>query len=101
MVGATLLTVTWNVACAESAGLVPSPPSVPRTVTAPVRDAKGNPSYRTACYPSLAEADGGTVLAVWWETGPFGSRIGYARFNRACLEGGGDRAGGSDKGKRP
>ena len=71
--------------------------STPRTVTTPTTvnpatakpDAKtsqGGLSYRTACYPSLAQCDDGTILMVWWETGDFGSRLGYARFNRAWVE---------------
>jgi hypothetical protein len=59
--------------------------SSPRTITEPTLDGTGVPSYRSACYPSLAQADDGTILVVWWETGAFGSRIGYARFGQEWL----------------
>lgn len=60
--------------------------SQPQVITQPViKD--GQPSYKTACYPSAAQANDGTILIVWWETGAFGSRIGYARFARAWLAG--------------
>lgn len=59
--------------------------SQPKVLTKPVIDKDGQPSYRTACYPSAAQADDGTILIVWWETGNFGSRLGYARFPRSWL----------------
>jgi hypothetical protein len=59
--------------------------SPPQTITSPQRDGKGNLSFQTACYPSIAQAADGSVLVVWWETGAFGSRIGYARFTRQWL----------------
>jgi predicted neuraminidase len=57
--------------------------SRPRTIAEP--EPGKAPSVRTTCYPSIAQANEGTILIVWWETGTFGSRIGYARFNRAWL----------------
>jgi predicted neuraminidase len=54
--------------------------SSPKTITEPTRNEQGGLSYQTACYPSIAQADDGSILVVWWETGPFGSRIGFARF---------------------
>jgi len=62
--------------------------SPPRTITEPEVDEKGELSYRTACYPSIAQADDGTIVVVWWETSAAGSNIGLARFNRAWVVGG-------------
>jgi lysophospholipase L1-like esterase len=60
--------------------------SPPRTITEPEVDEKGELSYRTACYPSIAQADDGTAVVVWWETSAAGSNVGLARFNRAWVE---------------
>jgi hypothetical protein len=60
--------------------------SPPRTITEPEVGEKGELSYRTACYPSIAQADDGTAVVVWWETSAAGSNIGLARFNRAWVE---------------
>ncbi|MBI3922187.1 MAG: exo-alpha-sialidase, partial [Armatimonadetes bacterium] len=60
--------------------------SPPRTLTEPTADAKGELSFRTACYPSAAQAKDGTIVVVWWETSAAGSNIGLARFNRAWVE---------------
>jgi len=61
--------------------------SSPKTITEPTREQGGGLSYRTACYPSIAQAQDGTILVVWWETGSFGSCVGVARFSRAWLDG--------------
>lgn len=59
--------------------------SQPQIITEPKVGKGGKPAFRTACYPSAAQAEDGTILVVWWETGDFGSRLGYARFGRAWL----------------
>lgn len=55
--------------------------SAPQTITEPAVDPLGKRSFQTAAYPSIAQARDGTILVAWWETGAFGSRIGYARFS--------------------
>jgi lysophospholipase L1-like esterase len=60
--------------------------SPPRIITEPTLDAHGKPDFERACYPSLAEAADGTILAVWWERTVEGvNSLGYARFNRAWV----------------
>ncbi|MBI3852070.1 MAG: VCBS repeat-containing protein [Verrucomicrobia bacterium] len=59
--------------------------SVPRTIAEPVMD-KEQPSFKTACYPSAAQADDGTIVLSWWETSGAGSNVRMARFNRAWVE---------------
>lgn len=66
--------------------------TAPRTITEPAVDERGHRSFQTAAYPSIAQARDGTVLVVWWETGAFGSRIGFARFSRVWLDQAGGRA---------
>jgi hypothetical protein len=59
--------------------------SAPRTIVEPTRDESGKLSFETACYPSAAQADDGTIVMIWWETGDFGSRIRGARFSPAWV----------------
>jgi len=59
----------------------------PRILAEPEIDTDGNPSWIFGCYPSLAEAADGTILAVWWQRTSAGvNSLRYARFNRAWLE---------------
>jgi hypothetical protein len=60
--------------------------SQPLTLTEPNKGGSSKLSFKTACYPSAAQADDGMILVVWWETGTFGARLGYARFERSWLE---------------
>lgn len=60
--------------------------SPPRTITEPKVDDNGQLSFVTACYPSIAQADDGTIVVVWWETSGGGSNIGLARFKRSWVE---------------
>lgn len=60
--------------------------STPRTITEPRRDSRGQLTFDTACYPSIAQAKDGTVVVVWWETSSAGTNLGLARFNRAWVE---------------
>jgi lysophospholipase L1-like esterase len=61
--------------------------SPPRTVTEPTALPDGTLSYRTACYPSLAEAADGTLLLAWWQVGAdHRNSVWVARFNRAWIE---------------
>jgi len=59
----------------------------PRTVTEPTAGPDGKLSFRTACYPTLAQAADGTILMAWWQVDP-GEKftVRYARFNRAWVE---------------
>lgn len=60
--------------------------SPPRTLAEPATNAKGHPSFNSACYPSAVQADDGTIVLTWWETSEAGSNIRIARFNRAWVE---------------
>lgn len=58
-----------------------------RTVTEPGLRPDGTLSYATACYPSLAQADDGTILLAWWQRSTDGhNSVWLARFNRAWLD---------------
>ena len=60
--------------------------SPPRLVTEPEVGDDGALSYVTACYPSLAEADDGTILLAWWERSAGGNAVRYARLDRDWIE---------------
>jgi hypothetical protein len=57
-----------------------------RTITEPERDSRGQQSFDTACYPSIAQSRDGTIILLWWETSAAGSNIGLARFNKEWVE---------------
>ncbi|MEX0643522.1 MAG: sialidase family protein [Pirellulales bacterium] len=54
--------------------------SDPKTIIDRAVDAAGKENLARACYPSIAQADDGTIVVVWWEVNDGRSRIGTARF---------------------
>jgi lysophospholipase L1-like esterase len=59
----------------------------PRTVAEPSVGPEGALSFKTACYPSLAEAADGTILLAWWQVGADDRfSVWTARFNRAWVD---------------
>jgi len=59
----------------------------PHTVAEPEPLPDGSLSFRTACYPSLAQAADGTVLMAWWQRTEAGvNSVRLARFNREWIE---------------
>jgi BNR repeat protein len=54
--------------------------SKPTTIIDRIVDAEGKENLTRACYPSVAQADDGTIVVVWWEVNDNRSRIGSARF---------------------
>jgi hypothetical protein len=60
--------------------------SPPKTITDPTRDKSGKLSFEAACYPSAAQAEDGTIVITWWETGDSGFRIRAARFPPAWVK---------------
>jgi len=60
--------------------------SPPRTVTEPTPELDGTLSYSTACYPSLAEAEDGSILLAWWQRRDETNSVHVARFSRDWIE---------------
>jgi hypothetical protein len=60
--------------------------SQPRTILDRTGAAGGGFNFETACYPSMAQAAGGTVVLLFWETTKSGSRLGLARMSENWAE---------------
>ena len=60
--------------------------SPPRVIEEPDFDDRGEPLYRSACYPSAIQAADGTIILSWWQTTKTESNIGMARFDRQWVE---------------
>jgi len=59
----------------------------PATIAEPAVGPDGEPSFRAASYPTIAEAADGTILLAWWQVATDGSfSVQVARCNRAWVE---------------
>jgi predicted neuraminidase len=54
--------------------------SEPKTIIDRVLDSTGKENLSRACYPSIAQAEDGTIVVVWWEVNAERSRVGAARL---------------------